>query len=903
METVTLTIDGLAVTVATGATILQAALENDIYIPNLCSHPDLEPVGVCRLCMVEVDGRSGMTVACKTPVEEDMVVRTDSEPIRHARRVTAELLIANSHSECLICGKNSDCELQRVANYVGANRERLDRLRRPAEAPPVDDSNPFFFRDLAKCVLCGICVRTCSEILGVGAIDFSLRGFDTTISTFGDRPLKDSRCVSCGECVARCPVGALIPKKAEKPSREVKTVCGYCGCGCGLFLGVRGDRIVGARGDRDNPASKGNLCVKGRFGHEFVNSPERLTVPLVRRDGELQEATWAEALDLVAEKFGRGPLVKKLNKSCAGSFATIASAKCTNEENYLLQKFARSVMGTNNIDHCARICHSPTVAGLAAAFGSGAMTNSMAEVADAACILAIGTNTTVAHPIIALEIVKAKRRGAKLIVANPREIELCRMADVFLQHRPGTDVALLMGMMKVIVDEGLLDKAFIENRCENFDGFGESLQPFDLDFAEHTTGVQRNDLVTAARIYASEKPASILYAMGITQHTHGTDNVSATANLALLTGNVGRASSGVNPLRGQNNVQGACDMGALPNVFPGYQKVADSELREKFEEAWGVALPTEPGLTLLEIFDAACEGKIKAIYLVGENPVLSDADASHVEEAIRNLEFFVVQDIFLTETAKMADVVLPGASFAEKDGTFTNTERRVQRVRKAIEPVGDARPDWWITCQLARRLGAEGFEFERPAEIMAEIASLTPSYGGLSYERIDQGGPQWPCPAPSHGGTMFLHKDKFPTGSGKASFTPLQYRPPAESPDSDYPLILTTGRSLYHFHTGSMTRQVEGLNEMRRHELVEINPRDAKALGIADGEKVRVVSRRGAVSAEARVTTVSPPGVIFMTFHFHESPTNRLTNAARDPQAKTPETKVCAVRVERLGGE
>lgn len=540
------------------------------------------------------------------------------------------------------------------------------------------------------------------------------------------------------------------------------------------------------------------------------------------------------------------------------------------------------------------------MAGLATAFGSGAMTNSIAEISEAECILAIGTNTTVAHPIIAFEINKAVRRGAKLIVANPREIELCRQADIFLQQRPGSDVALLMGMMKVIFDEGLQELAFIEQRCENFPAFKGSLQGFELDFVEKITGVPGDDIVEAARMYAGNKPATILYAMGITQHSHGTDNVLATANLALLTGNIGKPSTGVNPLRGQNNVQGACDLGALPNVFTGYQPVGVPEVRKKFEKAWGVELDESPGLTLTEIFDAAHKGKIKAIYLIGENPVLSDADATHVQEAIKKLGFLVVQDIFLTETARLADVVLPATSFAEKDGTFTNTERRVQRVRKAIVPILDARPDWWITCELARRLNGEGFAFENPAGIMEEIASLTPSYAGISYERLENGGLQWPCPALEHTGTTFLHTERFSTKTGKGRFTPLEYKPAKEEPDAEYPLILTTDRSIYHYHTGSMTRKVEGLNVLRNRELVEMNPEDSAGLGIADGDAVQVVSRRGRVTATAKVTEMSPQGVVSMTFHFHESPTNVLTNPALDPVAKIPETKVCAVRVEKL---
>jgi len=537
------------------------------------------------------------------------------------------------------------------------------------------------------------------------------------------------------------------------------------------------------------------------------------------------------------------------------------------------------------------------VAGLVTTFGSGAMTNSINEIHGAAGIMAIGTNTTVAHPVIALEIKKAIQQGAKLIVANPREINLVRYADLWLQYNPGTDVALLMGMMRVILDEGLLNTSFIEERCENFNAFKESLNGFDPDFVERVTGVPGEKIAQAARMYATNSPATILYAMGITQHSHGTDNVIAIANLAMLTGNIGKPSTGVNPLRGQNNVQGACDMGALPNVYPGYQSVTDPAIREKFEIAWGHSLPSSPGLTLTDILDAAHQGKIKAIYLIGENPVLSDPDANHVQEALARLDFLVVQDIFLTETAQLAHVVLPAATFAEKDGTFTNTDRRVQLVRKAVEPVGDTRADWWITSQIGQRMGSKGFNLAHPLEIMEEIARLTPSYGGVSYERLENGGLQWPCPTKEHPGTPILHTAQFTRGKGR--FMPLEYKPPMELPDDDYPLLLTTERNLYHFHTGTMSRKVAGLNTLRNEELVEINPEDALASGIADGEMIKVISRRGEVNAKTRITEACPKGVISMSFHFAESPTNQLTNPAQDPVAKIPELKVCAVRVER----
>jgi len=943
-DEVNLTIDGTTVRAAAGSTVLEAALAAGIYIPHLCHHPDLKPVGVCRLCMVEIAGR-GMTLSCMAPAEPGMVVRTETPEVDKVRRVAAELLIVNHQADCLACAKNNRCDLQRIAAYVGIDADRLARLRRPEKTLPVDHSNPFFDYDPNQCVLCGICVRTCDEIVGVNALDFAFRGSATMVGTFGNQPFVESRCVSCGECVVRCPVASLVPKEWQQPSREVKTVCAYCGVGCSIYLGVRGNRIVGVRGDRQSPVNHGRLCVKGRFGQEYVGHPDRLTTPLVRKNGELVRATWDEALDLIAARLGqyRGE-----------AFAAMASAKCTNEENYLLQKFTRQVMGTNNVDHCARLCHSPSVAGLVQSLGSGAMTNTIDELAGAQCILAIGTNTTSAHPVLALKVKEAVRRGAALIVANPKEIDLAQHATLVLRHRAGSDVALLMGMMRTIVDEGLTDDAFLAERCENLAALRQSLDAFTLDFAEQATGVPRAKIAEAARLYATRKPASILFAMGITQHTHGTDNVLAVSNLSLLTGNVGKPSSGVNPLRGQNNVQGACDMGALPNVFPGYQRVDNADVRAKFEAAWGgkmgdcpdfrghhaqhgrengtvlfapvaaegdspvlaetrtgtvrgtktgtvpvLSLSGSPGLPMTEVFGAIESGRIKAIYLMGENPLLSEADAHHVEKALKRLDFLVVQDIFLTETAWLADVVLPAATFAEKDGTFVNTERRVQRVRKAVEPPGEARADWQIICDVAQRMGAGGFSFAHPGEIMAEIAAVTPSYGGVSYARLDDGGLQWPCPTPDHPGTPILHTARFATGDGKARLVPLVYKPPAELPDGEYPLLLTTDRSLYHYHTGTMTRRVAGLEKLDGCELLRIHPQDASRLEIADGQTVRVRSRRGTLAVRARVTDACPPGTVSLTFHFAEAPTNVLTHAALDPVAKIPETKVCAVRIEK----
>lgn len=884
MSKIKLTIDGVEIATEQEVSVLEAARGAGVYIPNLCADPDLEPYGACRLCLVEIEGMEGLPTSCTTPVAEGMVVRTDTERINKVRRHVVELLLSDHPADCLLCAKNRRCELQKVAAYLGVHQPRYKRLERE---PLFDPSNPFFSRDSEKCILCGKCVRVCKEVQGLGALEISHDGrFSKVVTVDGDRPIVESTCESCGQCVTKCPTGALLPKKYEWPAREVKTVCPYCGVGCGMILSVRENRIVGVTGDPDSAVNRGSLCVKGQFGYDFVNHPARLTSPWIRRNGRLTEATWEEALDLIASR---------LRKYQGNEVAVISSAKCTNEENYLVQKFARVVLGTNHVDHCARLCHASSVTGLGQAFGSGAMTNSISEISGSACILAIGTNTTATHPVIGLRVREAVRNGAKLIVANPREIDLCRIAHVWLRHRPGTDIALLMGMMRVIVEEGLSDSAFIEERCENFEAFRSSLEAFGLDAVEKITGVPGEKVAEAARLYAKVKPASILYAMGITQHTHGTDNVLAIADLAMLTGNVGKPSSGVNPLRGQNNVQGSCDMGALPNVYPGYQAVQGTQARKEFEQAWGCSLPTSSGLTLSEIFEAAYSGDIKAVYLVGENPVLSDPDVNHIREALNRLEFLVVQDIFLTETAEFAHVVLPAATFAEKDGTFTNTERRVQRVRRAIEPVGDSKADWRIVCQLAKRMGAAGFDFDHPSQIMEEIANLTPSYGGVTYARIEKTGLQWPCTGKDHAGTPILHTERFTRGKGR--FMPLDYRPSAELPDEEYPILLTTARILQQYHTGTMTRKVEGLNILHGEERVEVNPEDAKALGIQEGKMVRLVSRRGEVTVRAKITPASPPGVFSMSFHFAECPVNRLTNSACDPVAKIPELKVCAVRM------
>ena len=675
--------------------------------------------------------------------------------------------------------------------------------------------------------------------------------------------------------------------------KRTLTVCPYCGTGCMFYLVSDQGRLVGVEPSTTHPVSRGGLCVKGWNAHAFVHHPDRLTTPLIRRNGELQPATWDEALVTVVTG-----LRDVRNRHGADALMFASSAKATNEENYLLMKLTRTVFGTNNIDHCARLCHSSTVVGLAETFGSGAMTNTIDCIDQTELIFVIGSNTTEQHPLIGTRIFNAARRGAKLVVADNRRIRLARHADLHLRHRNGSDVALLNAMMQVIIAEGLADRTFIEARTENYAALVESVSDWTPKRAAAFTGLTTVEIVTAARLFAGAKSAMLVYAMGITQHSHGVDNVRCCANLALLTGNVGRPGAGVNPLRGQNNVQGGCDMGTLPEYYSGYQKVSNPEVREKFTHAWGVAeLPANPGLPLTHAMDAAATGRLHGMFIMGENPILSDPDQAHARRALESLDFLVVQDIFLTETARLAHVVLPAACYAEKDGTFTNTERRVQRVRKAIEPPGEARADWQILCSLAEGAGYGNMRYAGPEEIMAEIARLTPSYGGITYDRLDYQGLHWPCPDHGHPGTPVLHVNSFTRGLGH--FSPVIYRPPAELPDAEYPFVLTTGRTSFHWHTGTMTRRTHLLDREERTPFVEVNPNDAIRLGLREREIVQVTSRRGSIQLTARISDIVVPGVLFIPFHFAEGAANALTNNVLDPESAIPEFKVCAVSIRR----
>jgi len=901
VDTVRLSIDGCEVEAKKGVTVLEAALGAGIYIPTLCYDPDLKPYGACRLCVVEIEGMRGLVSSCTTPATDGMVVHTETPRVNQARRITMELIIANHHGDCLTCAKNQDCELLKIARYLGMEKEHVDRLRKSTQVLPIDGSHPAFDRDPNKCILCAKCVRACHEVAVVGAIDLAFRGNSAKVATFGDKAIVESICKSCGECVARCPTGALVPKWEKAPAKEVKTICPYCGVGCSLYLGVRDDRIVSVRGDPEGEANKGSLCVKGRWGYDFLSHPERLTTPLIRMPGTargaghngqvheiFREATWDEALELAAKEL----LDLKQNYG-PDSIAALSSAKCTNEDNYVMQKFVRAVLGTNNIDHCARLCHASTVVGGIAAFGQGAMSNSYSDFEKTELFFVIGSNTTECHPIIGAIIKRrVKFGGVKLIVADPRSIELGEHAAIGLHHKPGTDVALINGLMHVIIRDGLEDEEFIRERTEGFEELRQFVQRYAPEAVEAITGVSPLDLEAAAHLFGEARSACVLYGMGITQHTTGTDNVKSVANLLLLTGNIGREGTGFSPLRGQNNVQGACDMGALPNVYPGYQRVDNPAIRTKFEAAWECKLNDHPGRTVTEIADAILKGDIKGLYVMGENPMLSEPNLEHVRQALEKIEFLVVQDIFLSETAWLADVVFPAAAFAEKDGTFTNTERRIQRIRQAVMPPGEAKTDWEIISALAEKMG-QPLGYQSASHIMEEIAALTPIYGGVRFDRLEHGSLQWPCLDTSHPGTPFLYQDGFARGRGK--FHAIDYIPPAESISEGYPLILTTGRVLEHWHTGTMSRRSKVLNELNPNGVVEMHPSDAAKLGLVEHDLIVVASKRGKLEAPVHITENLSPGLVFMPFHWREAAANILTNDALDPIAKIPEYKVSAV--------
>lgn len=893
---INLTIDGQSVCASPGMTILQAAKTANIEIPTLCYFKDFSPEGSCRMCLVEVVGARRLETACSTPVAEGMVVYTNNAAVRRARRFVLKMLFSEHKFDCLTCYRFDTCKfVEYNGNCIEYDEEKSFGQTFEKNAP-IDDSNPFYTYDPNKCILCNRCIKVCEHLQCNHVLSRSERGYETAIGPVFNMLRGDKRthCVSCGNCIAECPTGALAPKKyVPLPStKTVETICPYCGVGCTLKLKVYDNKITDIMSVPGH-VNDNLLCVKGRFAYDFVGSPDRLKTPLIRRNGQLEPATWEEATALITEKLtaavAQGP------QAVAG----FSSARCTNEENYLFQKFIRTVGKTNNVDHCARLCHASTVAGLARSFGSGAMTNSIDEISLMDVILVSGSNTTETHPVIGAKIKQRVQAGAALIVAEPRHIELADYADVFLQIRPGTNVALFNGLMKAILDEQLEDRAFINARTEDFEAFEAYLKTLTVEECAAICGVDPEEMRKAARLYATKATGGIFYSMGVTQHATGTDGVMSTANLAMITGKIGRPGCGVNPLRGQNNVQGACDMGALPGDYTGYQKTANPEVVAKFEKAWGVTLPTNIGRTVTEIVDDVEEGIVKFLYIMGENPLVSDPNTNHVKAAFEKAEFIVLQDIFLTETAEYADVVLPATVYAEKDGTFTNTERRIQLLRKAVTAPGEAREDWRILCNLAQAMGAPGFDFNSTAEIMDEIAAVTPSYAGVSHARLDRGDRiQWPCAHADSPGTPFLHQGKFTRGKGK--FNIAQYLPPEDQPDDAYPMILMTGRILQHYHTRTMTMRTPGIQQLVGEAFVEINPQTAQNYGFMEGQLLQVTSPRGTVRAKAAFNQGIQENTLFMPFHYGDTGANCLTGGKVDPIAKIPPFKVCKVNLRQV---
>ncbi len=896
---VSLTIDDREVTALEGMTVLEAAKRSGVRIPHLCSDPRLAPTGSCRLCVVEIEGERGLQTSCTRQVAPGMVVHANTENTHASRTATLEMLLSEHRVACTTCDMDGGCLLQDYAYEYQASETALPNIALPHDLVNYASGNEAIAYDPSKCVRCQLCVRFCEEIQMAEALTLRGRSGQVEVTTGFDVELNESTCELCGGCVNICPTGALYDRAAMGLGRandleKVRTTCGYCGVGCQIDLNVnrRLNRVVRVTSEPGCLPNDGNLCVKGKYAFDFIHSPERLTKPLIRENGELREASWEEAIQTAA----RGLAVARDTYGPEG-IAFLSSARCTNEENYLMQKIARMAGKTNNVDQCATTCHAPTVAGLASAFGSGAMTNAIGEIENVQTMFLIGANPTDAHPVVGLEMKKALRKGARLIVCDPRETWMASRADIHIKHKPGTDNSLINAMMSHIIANDLHDKAFVETRGENFDAFKANIADYSVERAAEICNVDADLIRRAAEMYAAGSPSAIFYTLGITEHTCGTENVQNLANLAMLCGQIGKESSGVNPIRGQNNVQGACDMGALAFALPGYQKVADPAVLEKFEGLWGAPLPTNKGGTVTDFVEKAGEGVLKAFYCVGEDPVRSEPNSTRVRANLQKLDFLVCQDIFMSETAELADVVLPAACFAEKDGTFTNTERRVQRVRTAVEAPGEARADWQIMCDISTAMGYP-MSFEHPSEIWDELAAATPSLAGISYERIEERGLQWPCPTPDHPGTPFLHKEVFTRGKGL--FHEIDFRPPAEEPDEDYPMILSTGRTLYNYNVGNMTRKTAAVHQRQPENFVEIHEEDADRLGIRDGDKVRVATRRGEITACAHVAGKVRPGGLWMPFHYGESSANLLTNDAFDDITRTAEYKVCAARIERL---
>ncbi len=866
-------------------------------IPTLCDAPNLDPFGSCRVCSVDValekGGRTKAVASCHTPVGRGQYIFTDSENIQRLRRNIIELVLTDHPLDCLTCEVNGNCELQTVAARVGITEVRYpkgdDHLDRPK-----DLSHPYMRSDLSKCINCFRCVRACDEVQGQFVLSMAGRGFDSHIIKGLDASFDESPCVSCGACSQACPTAAIsdvFSSKSITATSTTRTICNYCGVGCNLEVGTTNGKITSIHAPYDAEVNAGHTCLKGRYAFKFYDHPDRLTSPLIRRDGSLVEATWEEAYDLIAERF-RGYISEFGKDSVAG----ISSARCTNEENYLMQKFFRAAVGTNNIDGCARVCHSPTALGMKRVFGTGAATNSIADLQHTDCLLVIGANPTEAHPVTGAKFKQFQMKGNLSIVIDPRRTELARYATHHLQLRPGTNVALLNMLMHFIIVEGLVDQAFIDSRSEGYEDFREQLLDLDLDEMERVCGVGRDRIRAAAIAYGEAGSAMSFHGLGVTEHSQGTFTVMQIADLALMTGNIGRPGVGVNPLRGQNNVQGAADMGVQPHVAAGYLDLADDAVRGRFEEFYGVPISPEIGYKIPEMFDAALNGELQGLWIIGEDVVQTDPNSRKVKRALEALDFLVVQELFMTETAKLADVILPGASFFEKSGTFTNGERRVQRVNKVVEPLEGTRPDGRIIVDLMNRMGYSQPDYDAAA-LIEEISQVVPFFAGIKWEELGINGKQWPV-APDGTDSKILHTETFKNGKGVFEFNPFRESSEIEDNRDRFPLILTTNRNLEHYNSGVQTRRT-GNAKLITEDVLLMHPDDAVGSGIADGDMVCVASERGKVDVRARVTDVVKPGVVSATFHFPEIMINNLTSDVYDSEAMCPEYKVVSVKIRK----
>jgi len=911
-QEVTLEIDGNQVTVPKGTSLMRAAVDAGIQVPKLCATDSLEPFGSCRLCLVEIDGRKGYPASCTTPAEAGMKVRTQSPKLQELRKGVMELYISDHPLDCLTCSANGNCELQDMAGVTGLRNVRYGFDGANHLKAEKDESNPYFTYDASKCIVCNRCVRACEETQGTFALTISGRGFESRVSPGMDESFMESECVSCGACVEACPTATLQEKSViwlGQPEHSKITTCAYCGVGCGFKAEMKGNEVVRMVPWKDGAANDGHSCVKGRFAWGYATHRDRITTPMIRQkiSDPWQVVSWEEAIAHAASEFKR--IQAEHGRDSIGG---IVSSRCTNEEGYLVQKLVRAAFGNNNVDTCARVCHSPTGYGLKQTLGESAGTQTFRSVEKSDVILVMGANPTDGHPVFASRMKKRLREGAKLIVIDPRRIDIVKSphikAEYHLQLRPGTNVAVVTALAHTIVTEGLLAEQYIAERCDDksFNEWREfvSRPENSPEATEATTGVPAAELRGAARLYAtgagdgtaatsSHPNAAIYYGLGVTEHSQGSTTVMGIANLAMATGNVGREGVGVNPLRGQNNVQGSCDMGSFPHELPGYRHVSDTTVRSEFEAAWGVALQSEPGLRIPNMFDAALDGSFKGLYCEGEDIVQSDPDTQHVAHALEAMECIVVQDLFLNETAKYAHVFLPGSSFLEKDGTFTNAERRISRVRKVMPPKAKY-ADWEVTMLLSNALGYP-MNYKHPEEIMAEIAALTPTFAGVSYQLIDKlGSVQWPCNNEAPNGTPTMHVDQFVRGKGRFIIT--KYVASDEKVTRKFPLLLTTGRILSQYNVGAQTRRTEN-NQWHSEDRLEIHPHDAEDRGIKDGDWVGIQSRAGDTVLRAVVSERMQPGVVYTTFHFPESGANVITTDNSDWATNCPEYKVTAVQV------